>query len=561
MPYLEDGETWSYDYGVHYPGMAENKPGHKKFTDYNLPDWVEHPLTYPDEGIVINPEDYAYYAGDGIGNINRWTMAHVGAVYGDMEILKLCSERELSIPDRSGITPCWYAVDAGNPWVVQWLFEQGADTTSPVQVKSRMVTPEGWADRSPHLQKEQVQWIKKALKGEFTAEDKIKAQEYNIKRGRPDDVPKECAEYQDGRMPVNRWYLYKDSEEWDAENPYPRPALESVWGKDLHGLDTVVQPGPKLAPAPLPVALLFPGQGSQMVGMMKKAKELPQVAEMMNKAKDILGWDVLSLCLNGPAAQLEDTYYCQPVMLLAGLAAVEVLKETHPEEVERCSAVAGLSLGEYTALVFSGVLSFEDGLRLVQRRADAMKRAAELKPQAMCSVAGLDNQIVENLCKEAVQKCGGDAVCQIANYLFPAGFTCSGTKEAIEMVCQLATAAKALQAKAIKTSGAFHCPLMQPAQDELEKAIDECVPRMQPPRCNIFMNTTGKKIRRGSDPKALVPMMKQQLTTSVMWEQSCKAMILDGIRNYFECGPNKQLTAMMKRIDADAFKRTKPIGV
>lgn len=103
--------------------------------------------------------------------------------------------------------------------------------------------------------------------------------------------------------------------------------------------------------------------------------------------------------------------------------------------------------------------------------------------------------------------------------------------------------------------------MMQPAREELEKAIDECVPRMQPPRCNIFMNTTGTKIRRGTDPEALVPMMKEQLTSPVLWEQSCKNMIMNGIREFFECGPNKQLTSMMKRIDADAFKRTSPIGV
>lgn len=137
---------------------------------------------------------------------------------------------------------------------------------------------------------------------------------------------------------------------------------------------------------------------------------------------------MLSLCLNGPEAQLEDTYYCQPVMLLAGLAAIEVLKQTKPEEVERCSAVAGLSLGEYTALVVAGVLSFEDGLRLVQRRADAMKRAAELKPQSMCSIAGLDKQVVQKLCEETVQKCGGDNICQIANHLFPPASRVPGIK-------------------------------------------------------------------------------------------------------------------------------------
>jgi [acyl-carrier-protein] S-malonyltransferase len=264
---------------------------------------------------------------------------------------------------------------------------------------------------------------------------------------------------------------------------------------------------------------------------------------------------VLDLCLNGPEEKLAETQYCQPVMFIAGLAGVEVMRKSKAPEVENPLCVAGLSLGEYTALACAEVLSFEDALTLVKLRALAMQEAANLKPQAMCSVAGLDMKILDKLCAEAIEAQGGGKICQIANHLFPAGFTCAGDTDCIDKLCVLAKDARALQARVIKAGGAFHTPCMQPAQEKLEAAIDQVFSKMQPPKFHVYFNITGQKVARGTDPKQFVHLMKEQLTRPVLWEQTIKAMISDGCQEFYECGPNKQLTAMMKRIDANAFKR------
>jgi len=321
---------------------------------------------------------------------------------------------------------------------------------------------------------------------------------------------------------------------------------------------------------PLPIGLLFPGQGSQYVGMLKEHVDKKVVKDMLTTAEEILGWDPKDICLNGPEATISATRYCQPLMYIAGLVAREVLKETKPEVYERPMAVAGLSLGEYCAIVAAGVMTFEDGLRLVQIRADAMQKAVELVPQTMCSVAGLDRAKIDRLCEEArkyeneeagKQGKTADAECKVANLLFPSGFTCGGTKMAVDKLCELAMKAKALQARVIKAGGAFHTRLMMPAQEELAKAIDEIADRMQPPTSAIYFNVTGKRVPAGADPATFIELMKMQLTNEVLWEPSIKAMIMDGAKDFFECGPLKQIKSMIKRIDADAFKRTENISV
>merc|ERR1711879_752993 len=201
--------------------------------------------------------------------------------------------------------------------------------------------------------------------------------------------------------------------------------------------------------------------------------------------------------------------------------------------------------------------------KLVKMRAEAMQSATELTPQCMCSVAGLDRPTLEKLCKEAKanDKNTKEPVCQISNVLFPAGFTVAGTKGTIDELCKLATAARALQARVIKAGGAFHTPLMKPAEEELSKAIDAAGPKMQPPRCAIYFNMTGKKMAAGSDPSEFIDLMKKQLTNEVLWEPSVKQMIMDGVKDFYEVGPLKQLKSMIKRIDQDAFKRTENISV
>jgi len=288
----------------------------------------------------------------------------------------------------------------------------------------------------------------------------------------------------------------------------------------------------------------------------------PAVVEMLAKADEILGWSAKDVMLNGPEEKLGETKYCQPCMFIAGMAAVDVMKEKHGPTVENPQCMAGLSLGEYTALCAADVLDFEDCLRLVKLRAEAMQEAANLVPQTMCSVAGLDRALLDQLCKEAKEADPSPgAVCQVANLLFPAGFTCAGTKVAVDKLCELATAKKALQARVIKAGGGFHTSLMQPAQEKLSIAINEALPKMRPNRCDIYMNVTGKRIKADADPKQFVELMNTQLTSEVRWDPSVKAMIADGVKDFYECGPLKQLKSMMKRIDASAFKRTENISV
>jgi len=312
---------------------------------------------------------------------------------------------------------------------------------------------------------------------------------------------------------------------------------------------------------PLPVGLLFPGQGSQYMKMMTSVESIPKVQEMLKSAKDILGWDVLDLCKNGPEAKLEETKFCQPVMFIAGLAGIEKLRGDKPEVVDRFQVAAGLSLGEYTALCAAGVFSFEDGLRLVKLRGEAMQEAATIGKQAMLSVAGVEKGKLEGLCKEAAAKEGAGAVCQIANELFPKGFSCAGTEVAITTLKDLAEKAGALQAKVLKTSGAFHTPLMNPAKEKLGKALDEMLPKMSPPRHTVFMNATAVGLKPGSSPKDIVGLLKDQLTKTVLWEPCVKAMIKAGVTEYYEVGPMKQLKAMMKRIDSKVWSTTTNVEV
>eukprot|EP00442_Polarella_glacialis_P027314 CAMPEP_0115101798 /NCGR_PEP_ID=MMETSP0227-20121206/33466_1 /TAXON_ID=89957 /ORGANISM="Polarella glacialis, Strain CCMP 1383" /LENGTH=412 /DNA_ID=CAMNT_0002497657 /DNA_START=80 /DNA_END=1318 /DNA_ORIENTATION=+ len=312
--------------------------------------------------------------------------------------------------------------------------------------------------------------------------------------------------------------------------------------------------------APLPIALFFPGQGSQYVKMMSGVQDLPAVKEMLEKAKAILGYDILDICLNGPEEKLEETRYCQPALFIGGLAGLEKLRNERPEAVTRASVMAGLSLGEYTALCAAGVMSFEDGLKLVKLRGEAMQEAAALSKQLMLSVAGLEKDKLEPLCKEALKSEEG-GVCSIANSLFPGGFAVGGTEKAIHTLKDLAEKNGALQAKVLKTAGAFHTSLMQPAQDKLAAALEETLPNMKSPKHTVWMNASAEPMRPGCEPSEIVALLKRQLTNPVLWEASVKAIIKEGVTEFYEVGPMKQIKAMMKRIDPAAWKVTTNVEV
>mmetsp|Transcript_23615 Transcript_23615/g.50220 ORF Transcript_23615/g.50220 Transcript_23615/m.50220 type:complete len:561 (-) Transcript_23615:177-1859(-) len=560
MPYEEDGETWDANYKQYVEGMSENKPGHKKFDEYNLPKWVKHPLTHPFSGIYIDTKDFAYasLSGslDGLTNYVGWGLGHIACMFGDMEMLQACSEAELNAQTTNGETPAYYAVRYGSPWCLQWLVEHGADVTTPA---INGYTPEQLIFINNRNHNTEMEWLEAAMKGELTDKKNMQAQEYKLKRWRAEGLDGYAEERLDKEKLKQRMCMYKLG---DFKMPYELPTEEECRLKMDLPWSTVPRPPAKSKPA-LPVALLFPGQGSQYVGMLKDCITLPGVKEMMAVATKVLGWDAQELMLKGPEDKLAETKYCQPCMFIAGMAGIELMKETKKEQVERPQAAAGLSLGEYTAICAAGVLDFEECLKLVKVRAEAMQTATEAVPQCMCSVAGLDRPTLEKLCKEAKAQDSKakDPVCQVANVLFPAGFTCAGTKTTVDILCQLATKARALQARVIKAGGAFHTPLMQSAQEDLNRAIDKALPKMKPPRCAIYFNITGKKVSPGTNPSEFVDLMKRQMTNEVLWEPCIKQMIMDQVKDFYEVGPLKQIKSMIKRIDQDAFKRTENISV
>jgi [acyl-carrier-protein] S-malonyltransferase len=308
------------------------------------------------------------------------------------------------------------------------------------------------------------------------------------------------------------------------------------------------------------IALLFPGQGSQYVKMMSAlVTELPTVTAMCEQAQAILGWDIRQLCLEGPEDLLERTDKCQPAMFLAGAAGLEKLKTMRPEAVERPGCVAGLSLGEYTAMYAAGVFDFTDGMKLVKLRGEEMEKAAKSgAKQAMLSVAGLDQPKLEALCKQCESP---GELCKISNILFPKGFSVGGTQVAIDKLKPLCEKEGALQAKQLKTGGAFHTELMQPAMDALKAKLNELKPKMKPPICDIYMNRTGKKIAKGTPPSEFIELMWEQLINPVQWEPSINLMIKSGISEFYEVGPMKQLKAMMKRIDQTKWADTINVDV
>jgi len=561
MPYEEDGETWDVNYKQYLEGMAENKPGHKNFDTYSLPKWVKHPLTHPFSGMFVDVKDYAYAcvsgALDGLDNFHGWGPAHIACMYGDLDMLASCTEAELSAQNANGETPAYTAIRYGYPWALLQLIERGADTTTGA---IDGYTPEQLIFINNRNHVPEIESLEAAFKGELTEKKMKQAVEYKLKRWRAEGLDNLAEEFLDKNKFKQQWYMYKTG---DYKMPYELPTPEECKAKQDLPRSSVPRPPAKSKPA-LPAALLFPGQGSQYVGMLKDVMTIPAVKDMLATAEKVLGMDMKEVMLKGPEDKLSETRICQPAMFIAGMAAVEAMKEGPKKEAaERPQCVAGLSLGEYTAICAAGVLEFEECLKLVKARADAMQAATEAVPQAMCSVAGLDRPKLETLCKETKEAFPNmkDPVIQVANVLFPAGFTLAGNKECVDKLCQLATKARALQARPIKTGGAFHTPLMKPAQEELNKALDKALPKMKPPRCAIYFNITGKKVAAGTPPAEFIDYMKKQMTNEVLWEPTIKQMIMDQVKDFYECGPLKQIKSMIKRIDQDAFKRTENISV
>ncbi len=287
-------------------------------------------------------------------------------------------------------------------------------------------------------------------------------------------------------------------------------------------------------------AFLFPGQGSQSIGMASAVVQASlRAQQLFDQAKQILGYDLLDICLHGPRERLDATDVSQPAIFVASLAALESLRDEDPRVEEPCVATAGLSLGEYTSLVFAGALTFADGLWLVHQRGQAMQAAAEANRGAMLSVLGLDLETLEQLCQQARTS----GWLSVANRLCPGNLVVSGTVDACSELVGLAEAQGARTVR-LSVAGAFHTPLMRPADEHLAKAL-AAVP-LQAPQWPVWSNVDAKPHR---DPEEIRQLLVQQVLQPVLWEDTMRGMLASGVDQFREIGPGRVLAGLLKRID------------
>lgn len=274
------------------------------------------------------------------------------------------------------------------------------------------------------------------------------------------------------------------------------------------------------------------------------AETLPAARALYDQANKILGYDLAALCFEGPAEKLDATNFSQPALFVTSLAALEWLKANKPEVVAAAGATAGLSLGEYTALAFAEAISFEDGLRVVQQRGEAMQAAANLVPSGMVSLLGLELAKIEELCDQARQP---GEVLQVANLLCPGNIVVSGHKTACLRVAELAQAAGAMKTIPLAVAGAFHTPIMQPAVDRLSAALAPVT--LKTPRIPLVSNVDAAV---HSDPEEIRALLVRQLISPVRWEESQRYLLAQGFGPHWEVGPGRVLRGLLKRMDRKA---------
>ena len=287
-------------------------------------------------------------------------------------------------------------------------------------------------------------------------------------------------------------------------------------------------------------AFVFPGQGAQFVGMGKDLYDNnPLAKELFEKANDILGYRITDIMFEGTDDELKQTKVTQPAVFLHSVISAFCMGDDFQPAM-----TAGHSLGEFSALVAAGALSFEDGLKLVSARAMAMQKACEAAPSTMAAIIALPFETIEKICDE-VSKMGKGVVVP-ANYNCPGQLVISGNIEAINEACEQLKAAGAKRALPLKVGGAFHSPLMQPAKDELQQAIEAT--EIKAPKCPVYQNVDAKP---HTDPAEIKQNLIAQLTSSVRWAQSVENMIADGADDFTECGPGKALQGMIAKINRE----------
>ncbi|XP_063612986.1 probable malonyl-CoA-acyl carrier protein transacylase, mitochondrial [Penaeus indicus] len=312
---------------------------------------------------------------------------------------------------------------------------------------------------------------------------------------------------------------------------------------------------PKVDPRGTSV-LLFPGQGTQYVGMGKELLKYPNVNEMYEIASQILGYDLLEICLSGPLNKLSKTIYQQPAIVVSSLAAVERLREENPAALESCIGVAGFSVGEITALTFAGAFSFEDAIRLVKVRAEAMQLASEMVPSGMMTVLyGPDSRLgfACSVAKEFCQRQGLTEVdCRIASYLYPHCKVIAGNEEALSFIEENKADFRLKRLKRLQVSGAFHTDLMLPAVAALKKVLNTIT--VENPLIPVHSNIDGKYYKNAEQVRKQLP---KQIWKPVKWEQTMHILYErnkgTAFPMTFECGPGKSLKTILKMCNAKAF--------
>lgn len=287
-------------------------------------------------------------------------------------------------------------------------------------------------------------------------------------------------------------------------------------------------------------AYVFPGQGAQSVGMGKELYEqVPEAKALFEKANEILGFRITDIMFSGTDEELKQTKVTQPAVFLHSVILAKALG-VKPD------AVAGHSLGEFSALVVSGALSFEDGLKLVSKRAMAMQQACEMQPGTMAAVLGLEDHLIEKVCSEI------EGVVVAANYNCPGQLVISGSVEAVDAACVKLKEAGARRALRLPVGGAFHSPLMEPAREELAHAIAEAP--FHTPICPIYQNVDAKP---HTDPEEIKQNLIAQLTAPVRWTYIVKQMLADGVDNFTELGPGNVLQGLIKKVSSEVAVESK----